>query len=43
LKNKKLLISKIAPKRKSDKLKEGFVEITNLPGGFILMLKKMTK
>lgn len=42
LENKKLLISKIPPRRKSDKLNEGFVEITTLPSGFILMLKKIT-
>ena len=38
--DKKLLISKVLPKRKIDKLKEGFVEITTLSNGFILMLKQ---
>lgn len=42
LKNKKLLISKIPPKRKPDKLKEGFMEVTTLSSGFTLMLKKTT-
>jgi hypothetical protein len=40
LENKKMMIAKIPPRRKPDKLKEGFREITTLPGGFILMLKK---
>ena len=37
--DKKLLLSIIPPKRKADKLKEGFIEVTTLSNGFILMLK----
>jgi hypothetical protein len=42
LENKKLLIAKTPPRRKPDKLKEGFKEITTLPSGFILMLKRVS-
>ena len=38
--DKKLLLLKIPPKRKADKLNEGFVEISTLSNGFILMLKQ---
>ena len=39
--DKKMLLSKIPPKRKADKLKEGFIEISTLSNGFILMLKQV--